>query len=55
MFGYCMVLIEFLNGFKLHNTAHLEDFKQNFKNFQWDLHRVKEHVSWAQNIFCLKS
>ena len=31
------------------------DFKQNCKNFWWDLRRVKEHASEIQNIFFLKS
>ena len=31
------------------------DFKSNSKNFQKDLHRLKEHASGIQNMFCLKS
>ena len=37
------------------STARPVDFRQIWKNFQKDLHVMKEHASGAQNIFCLKS
>ena len=36
-------------------TAHPADFKQNWKYFQLDLCRVREHALEVQSIICLKS
>ena len=38
----------------LNTTERREVFKWNWKCFQWDLRRVKEHAS-VQNSYCFKS
>ena len=37
------------------STEPWEEFKYNYKSYQWDLGRIETHASGVQNIFCLKS
>ena len=47
-----IVIVKFW-AYLIKHSVCWENFKQNWKYFQWDLLRIKEHTWEVQSIFCI--